>query len=87
MKQKLFSITFVLVTMLSFSQPATNDTSKWTVTNITSNNAFNYPWELTYMPGDKLWLTERVGEKISSFKEIHGNFVIFLSYFKILIRI
>ncbi|WP_417197909.1 PQQ-dependent sugar dehydrogenase [Bizionia sp.] len=67
MKQKLFSITFVLVTMLSFSQPATNDTSKWTVTNITSNNAFNYPWELTYMPGDKLWLTERVGEKISSF--------------------
>ncbi|MGY0391425.1 PQQ-dependent sugar dehydrogenase [Bizionia sp. KMM 8389] len=68
MKQKLPLLLALFLTAFSFSQqPVTNDTANWSVTNITSNHAFNYPWEITYMPGEQLWLTERVGEKISSF--------------------
>jgi len=67
MKQKLLTLTFILATFISLAQPITDDTSNWSVTNITADGAFNFPWEITYMSGDKLWLTERVGAKITSF--------------------
>lgn len=38
--------------------------SDWTTTNLTADQAFDFPWEITYGPDDKLWITERVGEKI-----------------------
>ncbi|WP_052823362.1 PQQ-dependent sugar dehydrogenase [Neotamlana sedimentorum] len=38
--------------------------SDWETNKITTDNALDYPWEITYGPDDKLWVTERVGEKI-----------------------
>ena len=38
--------------------------SDWTTTNLTADQALDFPWEITYGPDDKLWITERVGEKI-----------------------
>ncbi|GAA4235402.1 hypothetical protein GCM10022291_17190 [Postechiella marina] len=48
-------------------QPLSSSTthgSDWTTTNLTPDQALNFPWEITYGPDNKLWITERVGEKI-----------------------
>ncbi len=38
--------------------------SDWNVTNITSDYALDYPYEITYGPDNFLWITEREGEKV-----------------------
>ena len=38
--------------------------SDWNTTKITSDEALDFPWEITYGPDNFLWLTERAGEKI-----------------------
>ncbi|WP_198513514.1 PQQ-dependent sugar dehydrogenase [Confluentibacter lentus] len=46
------------------STKATSDTSLWSVTNITADMTLDNPYEITYGPDGKLWISERVGKKI-----------------------
>lgn len=71
MIRKLFFAIFLIFTCSLFAQgpmtPLSSSVtfgSDWTTTNLTADQAFNFPWEITYGPDDKLWITERVGEKI-----------------------
>lgn len=50
----------------SFNSAQTPITSgpNWTVSNLTPNNALNFPTEITYGPDGFLWITERVGKKM-----------------------
>ncbi|WP_055447045.1 PQQ-dependent sugar dehydrogenase [Lacinutrix mariniflava] len=50
-----------------YAQTPITDGPDWTVTNITNDNALDFPWEITYAPDDNLWITERKGEKIVNF--------------------
>lgn len=70
MKKKLLGL-FLAGFSVAFSQgnmtplsTATTAGSDWETTTLTADFAFDFPWEITYGPDDKLWLTERVGEKI-----------------------
>jgi PQQ-dependent dehydrogenase (s-GDH family) len=40
---------------------------------VTPNNTFNYPYDLVYAPDGWLWLTERVGKKISRVNPANGT--------------
>lgn len=51
-------------TPMTPSASATTAGSDWNTTKITSDEALNFPWEITYGPDNFLWITERVGEKI-----------------------
>ncbi|WP_299383516.1 PQQ-dependent sugar dehydrogenase [uncultured Lacinutrix sp.] len=63
------TLLFMAIFCLAFinAQTPTTDGPDWTVTNITSDNALDFPWEITYAPDDNLWITERIGEKIVNF--------------------
>ena len=70
MKKKLLTI-LLACSGMAFSQgPMTPSSTAitagtdWETTTLTADFAFDFPWEITYGPDDKLWLTERVGEKI-----------------------
>lgn len=68
------TLLFMAIFCLAFinAQTPTTDGPDWTVTNITSDNALDFPWEITYAPDDNLWITERVGEKIVNFNITTG---------------
>ena len=55
---------FVLVTSYNFAQTPVTSGPNWSVSNLTSNNALNFPTEITYGPDGFLWITERVGKKM-----------------------
>ena len=55
------------------SSKATGDTSLWSVTNITSDSELNNPYEITYGPDNKLWISERVGKKIVTVNTAGGS--------------
>jgi len=71
MKKRLLWISMFLVCSLKAqiamtpSASAVTAGSDWSTTKITTDNALDYPWEITYGPDGDLWVTERVGEKIS----------------------
>ena len=54
----------VVVTSYNFGQTPITSGPNWTVSNLTPNNALNFPTEITYGPDGFLWITERVGKKM-----------------------
>lgn len=63
MKSKLLLLLLIFQSILH-SQTRITNSPNWQVSNITPNNALNYPSEITYGPDDFLWIAERVGKKI-----------------------
>lgn len=63
MRLKLLTIC-LLFFQLSFSQTPTTSGIDWSVSNLTSNDALNYPNTILYGPDNSLWVTERVGKKV-----------------------
>ncbi|MEM5538949.1 PQQ-dependent sugar dehydrogenase [Olleya sp. AS48] len=61
----LFVLSLKAQVTMTPSATAVTAGANWTTTKITANNALNYPWEITVGPDGDLWVTERVGEKIS----------------------
>ena len=71
MNRKLLLIALITFSYYSFAQgPMTPSStsvtfgSDWTTTNLTADQALDFPWEITYGPDNNLWVTERAGEKI-----------------------
>jgi PQQ-dependent dehydrogenase (s-GDH family) len=64
--------TAILLINLSFSQNPITNGSDWNVSNLTSDNALDYPNEITYGPDDYLWITERVGKNVVKIDKTTG---------------
>jgi PQQ-dependent dehydrogenase (s-GDH family) len=62
--KKIYFFLIVLVTNVNFAQTPVTSGPNWTVSNLTPNNALNFPTEITYGPDGFLWITERVGKKM-----------------------
>lgn len=62
--RKIYFFLFVFVTSYHFAQTPVTSGPNWTVSNLTPNNALNFPTEITYGPDGFLWITERVGKKM-----------------------
>ena len=61
--RKIYFIFLVCFTSALYAQTPVTSGPNWTVTNLTPNNALNFPGEITYGPDGFLWITERVGKK------------------------
>ena len=61
--KKIYFYLFVFVSSYSSAQTPVTSGPNWTVSNLTPNNALNFPTEITYGPDGFLWITERVGKK------------------------
>ena len=61
--RKIYFFLLVFVTSYNYAQTPVTSGPNWTVTNLTPNNALNFPGEITYGPDGFLWITERVGKK------------------------
>lgn len=62
--RKTYFVLFVLVTGFNFAQTPITSGPNWTISNLTPNNALNFPTEITYGPDGFLWISERVGKKM-----------------------
>lgn len=62
--RKIYFFLLVFVTSYNSAQTPVTSGPNWTVTNLTPNNALNFPGEITYGPDGFLWITERVGKKV-----------------------
>ncbi len=62
--KKIYFFLFVFVTSYNYAQTPVTSGPNWSVTNLTPNNALNFPTEITYGPDGFLWITERVGKKM-----------------------
>ena len=62
--KKIYFILFLFVIRVNFAQTPITSGPNWTVSNLTPNNALNFPTEITYGPDGFLWITERVGKKM-----------------------
>lgn len=63
--KKIYFFLLVLTASVSNAQTPVTSGPNWSVTRLTpSNNALNFPSEITYGPDDFLWISERVGKKI-----------------------
>ncbi|SEP92689.1 PQQ-dependent sugar dehydrogenase [Flavobacterium urocaniciphilum] len=62
--KKIYFFLLVISTTCQYAQTPVTSGPNWTVTNLTPNNALNFPGEITYGPDGFLWITERVGKKV-----------------------
>ena len=62
--KKIYFYLFVFVSSYSSAQTPVTSGPNWTVSNLTPNNALNFPTEITYGPDGFLWITERVEKKM-----------------------
>lgn len=62
--KKIYFFLLVISTTYQYAQTPVTSGPNWTVTNLTPNNALNFPGEITYGPDGFLWITERVGKKV-----------------------
>lgn len=70
--KKTYFFLFVFVTSYYFAQTPITSGPNWTVSNLTSNNALNFPTEIIYGPDGFLWLTERAGRKVVRVNKTSG---------------
>jgi PQQ-dependent dehydrogenase (s-GDH family) len=70
--KKIYFFFFVIVTSYNFAQIPVTSGPNWTVTNLTPNNALNFPTEIIYGPDGFLWITERVGKKVVRINKANG---------------
>lgn len=70
--KKTYFFLFVLTTSYHFAQTPVTNGPNWTVSNLTPNNALNFPTEITYGPDGFLWITERVGKKVVRVNKTSG---------------
>lgn len=70
--KKIYYFLFLLVASFNFSQTPITSGPNWTVSNLTPNNALNFPTEITYGPDGFLWITERVGKKMVRVNKTNG---------------
>lgn len=61
--RKIYFFLLVCFTSTLYAQTPVTSGPNWTVSNLTPNNALNFPGEITYGPDGFLWITERVGKK------------------------
>lgn len=62
----------MFVTSYHFAQTPVTSGPNWTVSNLTSNNALNFPTEIIYGPDGFLWITERAGRKVVRVNKTSG---------------
>lgn len=78
---KLNLLWIYLISIISFhlysQNPVTNN-SDWTVSNITADDALEYPNTILYGPDDELWITERIGKKVVKINKVSGSKTILL---------
>lgn len=70
--KKIYFFWFAFITSFGFAQTPVTSGPNWTVTNLTPNNALNFPSEITYGPDGFLWVSERVGKRIVRINKTSG---------------
>lgn len=61
---KIYYFLLAITMSVGYAQTPVTSGPNWTVTNLTPNNALNFPGEITYGPDGFLWISERVGKKV-----------------------
>ena len=70
--KKIYFFLFLFVSSYHFAQTPITSGPNWTVSNLTPNNALNFPTEIIYGPDGFLWITERAGRKVVRVNKTSG---------------
>lgn len=71
--KKFYVCFFTLVSSFFYAQTPVSSGPNWSVSNLTPNNALNFPSEIVYGPDGFLWISERVGKKIVRVNKTSGT--------------